>query len=482
MPTILVADDDRSIRELLRTLLSEEGYQTLTATNGLAAVELARECRPDIAVLDVMMPVMDGLSACRAIKSERATSDIPVILLTALAQTPSKVEGLDCGATDYITKPFDARELLARLRTILGEKRRLDTLAAEAVSDPLTALANRRGLDRHLNQMIAHSERTGEPLSVAMFDADRFKSINDRFGHDAGDAVLATVAERAREALRSQDVVGRYGGEEFLAILPAAGREAALAAAERLRAHIAAAPVTTIYGPIGITVTVGVATAVPGADIAPAELVAAADRALFAAKRAGRNRVAHTDGPPTAPLAYREPPEAARALLEVLSLARPEAVEHAWSVADTCWSIATAMRLTAPDRNRVALAGLLHNIGELIHSTVPAGDKIDPPHRDAGGLACHVSASIMILERVPALSDLADILASFQEQCEGRSEASGGSHDARSLGSRIIAVAHAWVTFNRDGSDPADVAPSLRLHTEPNLDPNIVEVVLHALR
>src|SRR5437763_6582582 len=165
--TILVADDDESIRLILSTLFEEAGYHVLCAEDGRMAVELAVQHRPDVTILDVLMPGMDGFAACRAIKTDRRTADIPVLLLTALAQTTSKVQGLEYGANDYITKPFETVELLARLRNTLTHKSHHDALATQALTDPLTGLTNRRGLEQQLDQLLAHGARTAEIPSLA---------------------------------------------------------------------------------------------------------------------------------------------------------------------------------------------------------------------------------------------------------------------------------------------------------------------------
>src|SRR5947209_2551808 len=352
-PRILVADDDESIRMVLTTLLEEAGYRTLCAEDGRTAVELAVQHRPDVAILDVMMPGMDGFAACHAIKADRRTADIPVLLLTALAQTTSKVQGLESGANDYITKPFETAELLARLRNALAHKSHHDALATQALTDPLTGLTNRRGLEQQLGQLLAHAQRTDEMLSLLMFDVDHFKAINDTYGHETGDVVLVALAQRAREATRAQDVLGRFGGEEFVGILPGAGRDAALTAAERLRAHVAEAPMATPSGAVDVTISVGVATTVPGKEAGHADLMAAADPSLYVPKHRGRNCVAHADGQPTAPLARPKPPDVARALVEALALVHADTAAHARAVADACWEIGSALRLTPPERSRV---------------------------------------------------------------------------------------------------------------------------------
>lgn len=482
-PTILVADDDESIRLLLITLLDEAGYHTLLAENGKMAVNLAVEHKPDIAVLDVMMPGMDGFAACRAIKADQRTADIPVLLLTALAQTPSKVEGLDCGASDYITKPFVANELLARLRATLAQKSRRDALAAEALTDALTGLANRRALEQQLDQLLAHAQREDEPLSLLIFDADHFKAVNDTYGHAIGDVVLAALAHRARDAMRAQDVLGRFGGEEFMAILPGAKRDAALVAAERLRAHVEESPIMTGAGPVAVTVSVGVATT-PTLEPTRATIVSAADQALYSAKRTGRNRVVHADGQPATAVLRAEPPEAANALMSALNLVHAPTAQHSHAVAEACWEIGVALRLPPVDRSRIALAGLLHEIGKL---TLPRSVLDDPNgSQESEAVRAYVEKGEQMLRDLPTLTSVAPLVAAHQECWDGSGYPHGLRGEEIPLGSRIVAVAHAIESLpqarvNGNGLDRTAFS-ALRAGAGTRYDPSIVEVVVKALR
>lgn len=487
--TVLIADDDESLRDLLISLLSEAGYATLSAQDGRAAVDLTLEHRPDVAILDVMMPRMDGFEACRAIKDDPRTAAIPVLLLTALAHTPSKVQGLDCGATDYITKPFEVPELLARLRATLAAKTRRDSLAAEALTDALTGLTNRRGLEQQLDQLLAHAERTDEPLSVILFDADRFKAVNDTYGHDVGDIVLATLARRAQETMRTQDVVGRFGGEEFLSILPGAGREAALAAAERLRTHIAETGLDTRQGPIRVTVSAGVCTTYPGLELGRAALIGKADQAMYAAKRAGGNSVVHADGAPTAPLAFPEPPEAARALVEALALVHPQAAEHARAVARLGWQIGSALRLAPAERARIAIAGLLHDIGLIaVPETAPSNSSAD----EAGSLSRHngdeppqhARVGEELLRGIPTLGSVAELVGAHHEWWDGTGYPRGLRGEEIPLGGRVVAVADAYDTLVRLAGGrrkAAALAATLRQAAGTRLDPGVVSEALRVL-
>ena len=484
--TVLIADDDVAIRQMLVTMLDEAGYETIVAPDGRTAVALTRINQPDVVLLDISMPRLDGLAACRAIKSDPRTAHIPVLLLTAFAQVEAKVQGLDAGATDYITKPFDLPELLARLRSALAEKTRHDTLAAQALTDALTGLTNRRGLEQQLDQMLAHAERYEEPLSLLMMDADHFKAVNDSYGHETGDQVLVTLARRAQEMVRAQDVIGRFGGEEFLVILPGAGHDAAMTAAERLRLHVIQQPISVAGAadPIAVTVSVGVATLSPGVVVARTALVASADRALYAAKRTGRNRSVHADGYQTAPLGLPDPPDAARALLAVLQVGAPREAEHAMRVGELCWSMAAALRLLPAERARIGWAGLLHGIGRVPRGLAPSLVERDA-HEQA---ARNVAMAVELLSRLPMLASMAELVASQRENWDGSGGPGGLRGDDIPLGARIIAVADAYDGLTHvpaqtreattTGSAMATPGEQLLQQAGTRLDPAIVDIAL----
>jgi diguanylate cyclase (GGDEF)-like protein len=291
---ILVADDDPDILTMVSTLLLREGYGVIPATNGVEALSLAQSALPDLLVLDIAMPGMDGYSVCREVRASGPEAP-PVIFLTARVETQDRVVGLDAGAVDYIVKPFSAAELRARVRAALRTKRDTDRLLVAAATDPLTGLLNRSQLGPRVGELVAASRRTGRPLACLMVDLDFFKTVNDTYGHQAGDAVLVEVARRLGDAKRASDVLVRYGGEEFLALLPETDLDGALVVAEKFRAGIADEPVviqSEAHGPIEVSVraSVGVSWLDDGMYDA-ALLVAAADDALYRAKERGRNRV-----------------------------------------------------------------------------------------------------------------------------------------------------------------------------------------------
>lgn len=305
-PVILVADDEPINRSLIQRRLEREGYRVHTAENGLVAVALARETLPDLVILDVMMPEMDGLEACRLIKEDEATHDLPVIFLSARDETEMKVNGLTLGANDYISKPFKAEELLARVSVAIRLKRERDQLRAtaeeavasaeiaheQAMTDALTGLLNRYGLQRTLQREQAEARRYHRPLSCLLIDLDHFKNINDTYGHAAGDIALQQIAGILSKAVRGSDTVFRYGGEEFLVLLPETNLEGAMALAEKIRA----ASDAQLFGDghiFPLTLSAGVASL--NEHESGHDMVARADMALYNAKALGRNRVEKAD-------------------------------------------------------------------------------------------------------------------------------------------------------------------------------------------
>jgi diguanylate cyclase (GGDEF)-like protein len=310
-PTILVADDEPINRSLIQRRLEREGYRVFTAENGRVAVEVARETLPDLIILDVMMPEMDGLEACRLIKEDERTHDLPVIFLSARDETEMKVNGLSLGANDYISKPFKAEELMARVSVSIRLKRERDQLRASAeeakasaeiaheraLTDALTGLLNRYGLQRTLQREQAEARRYHRPLSCLLIDLDNFKTVNDTFGHAAGDSALQQVAGILSKAVRGSDMVFRYGGEEFLVLLPETNLEGAAALAEKIRLAADA----QLFGEghiFPLTLSAGVATL--SESESGHDMIARADMALYHAKAQGRNRVEKADDPEAA--------------------------------------------------------------------------------------------------------------------------------------------------------------------------------------
>jgi len=296
---ILVIDDSEDTLTVVKARLAHEGHEVLCAGGGKEGLEIAGRENPDLILLDVDMPDMTGFEVCRRLKEDAATCSIPVIFLSGSGGTEDKVKGLDLGAVDFVTKPFDAFELRARVRATLRTKHLQDLLRQYALIDPLTELPNRRALAERLQQEWARLLRHGGHLSLIMADLDRFKRINDRFGHPAGDEALRQVARLLARGCRESDVPVRYGGEEFVVVAPETTADAAAELADRLRMSICSRPLQVHGHTLDVTASFGVA----GNEglKTPGELVQAADDALYRAKAAGRNCVRTAESPTPAP-------------------------------------------------------------------------------------------------------------------------------------------------------------------------------------
>jgi diguanylate cyclase (GGDEF)-like protein len=313
---ILVVDDSADSRLLIQRFLEQEGHRDfhLSATADEALAYLATGPEVDLIIMDLHLPGTNGIEACRRITSDRATKDIPVIVITESTEVGPLDAAFTAGAVDYLKKPIDPVELLARSRSILRLKRETDARKARerdllevtrrladanrelerlSFQDGLTGITNRRRLDEVLAVEWKRAGRAGDPLSAVLVDIDFFKAYNDRYGHPAGDDCLRRVAGALRDSLkRPSDLVARYGGEEFCALLPETAAEGALTVAESMRSQVRALQLRHEASTAAdrVTISVGVATLVPG-ERESAALLAAADEALYRAKREGRDRV-----------------------------------------------------------------------------------------------------------------------------------------------------------------------------------------------
>lgn len=299
MPTrVLIADDDDVSCRLVRGLLEKWGYEVLVASNGIQArTALQHVGAPRLAILDWMMPGLDGIQIIREVRAAQHDFYTYILLLTAKTGRADILQGLDSGADDYLTKPFDGQQLRARLRVgeriIELQERLIDALQTSefrASHDFLTGLYNRAATIDFLRREMARCEREKNNLAVLIIDVDHFKKINDQYGHLAGDEVLKQLAMRIKSVLRSYEFFGRHGGEEFLVVAPNCSLENAAAIAERVRDCVAKQKFDVGPCQVGVTVSVG-ATAIRAAISDLNTLLRAADHALYAAKGEGRNRV-----------------------------------------------------------------------------------------------------------------------------------------------------------------------------------------------
>ena len=285
---VLVVDDSELNVKLLVEWLEHASYVVSTAANGFEALAKIEAEAPDVVLLDVMMPGLDGFDICRRIKADPALAPIPVVMVTALEDVDDLVNGFEAGADDYLTKPFNGTELLARVRLQLRRKQHYE----QSLLDPLTGAFNRRYFDAHAPRLAARCGTASRPIAILMVDVDHLKRINDTCGHAAGDCVLKEVVDRVMSALRPSDLVARMGGDEFAIVTPDTDLNGAIQIAERLRARIGDAP----NEGIAVTVSIGTAASNPDEQEELDVMLRRADSALYEAKRAGGNRVSATSG------------------------------------------------------------------------------------------------------------------------------------------------------------------------------------------
>ncbi|NPV86885.1 MAG: PleD family two-component system response regulator [Anaerolineae bacterium] len=291
--TILIIDDTPANIEVLAEVLGLE-YEILFATSGAEGLHIASEQLPDLILLDIMMPEMDGYEVCYRLKQEPLTQNIPVIFVTALNEEVNEAKGLEAGAIDYITKPIRPAIVRARVRNHMELKRYRDLLERMAHLDGLTGIANRRQFDRFLRQEWRRSLRNQSPLSLIMIDIDHFKLYNDTYGHLAGDDCLRQVAKALEGTLlRPADLVARYGGEEFACILPETDLSGATVIAYRLKENVEALNIPHSSSPTAphITISLGTTTLTAKRGLSPDAMIGTADRLLYQAKASGRNCV-----------------------------------------------------------------------------------------------------------------------------------------------------------------------------------------------
>jgi diguanylate cyclase (GGDEF)-like protein len=294
MPRILIADDTLANIRVLGTILKRERYQINVAKNGQQAVSIAMKTIPDLILMDIMMPEMDGLEACRRIKAEPSLEDIPIIFLSAKSEDEDIIQGFELGAADYVTKPFKPKILLARVKTHIALRQKTQDLKAFAHRDGLTLLANRRCFDEFLLQEWLRCLRMNCPLSLVMVDIDYFKLYNDTYGHLQGDETLKKVAQAiAKIGDSSNDLAARFGGEEFSSIYGGSNLEAGIQFAQKICNDIEALQIPHSNSKISdvVTTSVGVACLIPEDPNSYLNLIKIADEKLYVAKTSGRNQI-----------------------------------------------------------------------------------------------------------------------------------------------------------------------------------------------
>ncbi len=291
--TVLIVDDAIPNIEILNGVLANE-YEILFATNGKDACKIAADQLPDIILLDVVMPEMDGYEVCTRLKKNNETKDIPIIFITAMDQEEDESKGLNAGGIDYIAKPISASIVKARVHNHLELKRYRDSLRELSTLDGLTGIANRRKFDECLDYEWKRARRDQTPISLLMIDIDLFKAFNDHYGHLGGDNCLIQVARTLCGIdRRATDLSARYGGEEFVKLLPETYTSGAMLIAEHIQEMMKNLNIPHAFSNIAnyVTLSIGVATTIPTDSQTSADLIRAADEFLYAAKQSGRNQI-----------------------------------------------------------------------------------------------------------------------------------------------------------------------------------------------
>jgi len=291
---ILIVDDNKQNIEMLMAIFKQQ-YKIAAAVNGERALKIAQsDAPPDIILLDILMPGMDGYEICRRLKADTATQGIPIIFVTAVSEVMDEAQGFELGAVDYITKPFHPPIINARVSMHLKLKRKQELLEQYAFIDSLTEIPNRRRFDEVIRKEWRRAGRSGKPMALVMIDIDYFKQYNDTYGHGQGDRCLRQVARAIASMMqRAGDFAARYGGEEFAVVLPYTSLAEAMDFAHRISRHINSLNIAHSQSSVAdhITISIGVASADPQQSLDSAQIVEAADSAMYQAKKTGRNRI-----------------------------------------------------------------------------------------------------------------------------------------------------------------------------------------------
>lgn len=292
---VLMIDDEPCDLRLLEAKLKHAGYDTICADNAKEGIKLAYAEKPDIILLDIMMPDMDGYEVTQRLKADPVTSNIPIVLITVLEETSDKLRGMEAGADDFLNKPVNTGELLARIQAVLLRmkiKLQMETQIREAtlqsITDPLTGLYNRQFIKHDIERHVLQAQRYEQPMSLFFIDVDHFKHINDTYGHATGDSILKILSRCFKNSLRGSDIVARYGGDEFIVCLPGTDHPAAMQVAEKIRTEIANLDHDL---PDGCKISVSIGLTEMQQDENFNSMLNRADKAMYQAKVAGRNRV-----------------------------------------------------------------------------------------------------------------------------------------------------------------------------------------------
>ena len=506
---ILVVDDSETSLALLDMQLQKMGLATILANNAYGVIETAISEQPDLILLDIMMPDIDGFEMCKQLKDDVRTSSIPIIFITAKNEVVNRITGLDLGAIDYITKPFDLGELRARIGVVLRIIELQERNLSLANTDELTNLVNRRYFFEIFEREILHAKVKSRPLTLMMLDLDHFKSINDTYGHLVGDTILRQTGKILRENLYPLDVAARYGGEEFIVLMPETPFEKASRAAERLRGIVDRFQWQVFENRISITISIGLVTLEPNNIIDCQDIVKKADMALYAAKHKGRNCVVSWDQVDAVEKTIQPETQdfyelqtkissltkqlrtqaigTVSALEKAMSIAIKDVYleNHAKHVQIYAIAIAEEMKLSAELKDRIGTAALLHDLGKIGIPNYIFSKTESLTQEELNIIKQHPIASTQILAPIGVFSHELQIIRHHHERFDGSGYPDGLKGKETEIGARILAIADVFdaITSNRlhqDGQTHEEALKEIKDCSGTQFDPEVVEVFLKA--
>jgi len=466
---ILAVDDEQINLTLLSRLLEQMEVEVLLAKDAAAGMELAISEKPDLILLDVMMPEVDGFEMCKRLKDNSETSSIPVIFISAKTQTADKIKGLEIGAVDYVTKPFDVGELRARISSVLKTIVLEEKILLLANSDELTGLPNRRRFFDILERELYYAKIKNTSLAVVMIDIDHFKNINDTYGHLEGDAILEQMGKILQENMYPLDVVARYGGEEFIAIMPETSLIKATKAANRICSVVDGFEWEISGKKISVTISIGVAGVDQANSLDANSLVKKADTALYSAKNKGRNCVVcweevkyYDDGEKEDAYdgVYNELQDKIVLLIKQLRqyalgtisaftkamdmiIDDPYLVQHGQNVKAYSLAIAEEMELSNELKQRIGTAALLEDLGKMVIPKEILKKKESLTEAEWEIIKQHPITAAKILEPVKFFNLEMQFIKHHHEKFDGSGYPSGLKGKEIPIGARILAVADA---------------------------------------